>query len=440
MVRDLGIVIMGTVLPAVLVALGCSSDKKETEKDSIEDGSVDLVLDNVEETPTTSTPSEVPDAVFQSAADADGDGVVTTGDIVESGAGAPVDESDLESFQESSCAAWQVEPEPAAASLFFVVDASGSMDDAADNTNGVDKWTATRDAIAAAIGALPDGAQVGILGYPNMIVGEQCISEDDLFEPQLLGTARQDVLNALNSIETEMCTPTYDAYRIALERVNASNAHGQKYMLLMTDGQPTLSAGCYPNSGSCLGNWQLDGLEQEVIDIIRAAHEEDDVKTFVLGSPGSEMHSITGLDNRWWLSQAAEYGGTSPGNCSHQAEPYCHFDMSVENDFAEGLTRAMTQIIGQVAQCDYTIPPPEGDQAIDLAAIHLVLVAGGTGYIEIYQSASGDCTHGWYLDRSGDEPRVKLCSATCEVVHSDPLMELQWLFGCGNAPIAQDIK
>lgn len=437
MARKFGMVIMGTLLPAAVMACGCSND--EDGKDDLV-GDDDIVLDD--DSGQTSTPPNVLDEVFQTEADVDGDGSVTTADIVESGAGERVDESDLERFANSSCAAWQVEPEPLGASLFFVVDASGSMDEAAENTNGIDKWTATRDAIAAAIEQMEDGSQVGLLGYPNMTVGEQCVNENALFEPQLLGTSRDALLEALNAIDTQMCTPTYDAYRMALEHFNASDAQGQKYILLMTDGQPTISSGCYPNTGSCIEDSGLQGLEQEILDLIQTAREDDDVKTFVLGSPGSEEHAFTGLDNRWWLSQAAEYGGTSPGNCSHDAVPYCHFDMTVgvEDDFAAGLTRSMQQIIGQVAQCDYSIPPPDDGQLIDLTAIHLVLVANGSDYIEIYQSATSECTHGWYLDKSDPtDVQVKLCPATCDAVQADPLMELQWLFGCGNAPISDPV-
>jgi hypothetical protein len=439
MARNLGMVIIGTLLPAVFMAGGCSTD--ENGEDSLQGGD-DLVLDDDGETPSTSTPEGVSSEVFQTEADSDGDGNVTSADIIESGAGVSVDESDLEAFQESSCAAWQVEPEPMGASLFFVVDASGSMDKTANNTNGVDKWTATRDAIAAAIEQMPDGSQVGLLGYPNMTVGADCVNEDALYEPQLLGEDREGLLEALYAIDTQMCTPTYDAYHMAIEHFNAIDTQGQKYILLMTDGQPTVSSGCYPGTGSCIEDDGLVGLEQEVLDIIQAAREDDGIKTFVLGSPGSELHAFTGLDNRWWLSEAAELGGTSlGGNCSHDQEPYCHFDMTegVEADFAEGLSQAMNQIIGQVAQCDYTIPPPEDDQLVDLTAIHLVLLAGGEEYIEIYQSATSECTHGWYLDQDGAEPMVKLCSATCEVVRADPRMELQWLFGCGNVSIGQDV-
>ncbi len=442
MARKLGLLVIGTLVSAGLLAYGCSSDKEE---DDLQGGDPQLEgvgeVENTDENGVStqvSTPDSVSPEVFQTPADADGDGVVTSSDILTSGAGVAVEESDVEHFQESSCAAWQVEPEPLAASLFFVVDASSSMDATAVNTGGVDKWTVTRDAIADAIRAMPDESQVGLLGYPNMVVGAQCVNEGAIFEPDFLGTAREELLAALEQIETETCTPTYDAYTIALNHFLQVESPGQKYMLLMTDGQPTIRPGCLPGDGTCSASVAGDTAMDEVIQAVKSARDQG-VMTFILGSPGSEEHMETGLDNRWWLSQAAEVGGTAKGNCSHSADPYCHYDMTVVNDFAAGLADAMGQILGQVANCDYAIPPPDPGQLIDLSAIHLVLVSGGVDYIEVYQSASAECTHGWYLQEVDGQPRVRLCSATCDIVQADPLMELQWLFGCGRMTIGEDI-
>ena len=236
---------------------------------------------------------------------------------------------------------------------------------------------------------------------------------------------------AAQAIETETCTPTHDAYNAAVNHFAAANTLGQKYILLMTDGQPTVTEGCYRSLGQCSAESAGDGAMNDVINAVAAAYQDQQIKTFILGSPGSEVHSETGLDNRWWLSQAAEQGMTSPGNCSHTAEPYCHFDMTVEQDFAQGLNEALAAIIGMVAQCEYALPSAPPGESLDTNAIHLVIAAGGTDMIEVYRAPTSECSHGWYLD--GD--RVRLCPATCEVVQADALMELQWLFNCGAATI-----
>src|SRR5690606_24939330 len=105
-----------------------------------------------------------------------------------------------------------------------------------------------------------------------------------------LGVSRLELLEALDAIETETCTPTDDAYNIAVEAFAQQSTSGQKYMLLMTDGQPTITRGCYPGDGSCGAAVAGDGAMQDVIDSVAAAREDHDIKTFILGSPGSEEH------------------------------------------------------------------------------------------------------------------------------------------------------
>ena len=76
------------------------------------------------------------------------------------------------------------------------------------------------------------------------------------------------------------------------------------------------------------------------------------MKTFVIGSPGSE-------DARRSLSQMAEAGGTATEGCSHTGSPfYCHFDMTEEADFAVALRDALASISGLALSCAYDIPSP----------------------------------------------------------------------------------
>jgi hypothetical protein len=168
-----------------------------------------------------------------------------------------------------------------------------------------------------------------------------------------------------------------------------------------------------------------------VIAEIRSARQEDNIKTFVLGSPGSEEHMETGLDNRWWLSQAAEEGGTSPGNCDHDPgtpEPFCHFDMTTSDDFAASLREALGSIVGQLLACDYEVPLAPGDLTVDLDQIAMVLWPGGANPIQILRNNEPNCEQGWYLDATSD--RVLLCETTCDIVQSDPQARIELLFGC----------
>jgi hypothetical protein len=165
-----------------------------------------------------------------------------------------------------------------------------------------------------------------------------------------------------------------------------------------------------------------------VIDEIAAAHANYGIKTFVLGLPHSEG-GWGQRDARWWLSQAAELGGTSQGNCSHEAEPYCHFDLTGPDiDFAEELNNALRDIVAEVTRCDYALPLPPPGESIDLDMVNLIVRLNDGDPILILRNAQPGCEQGWYLDEASS--RVSLCSETCAVVRSDPNASLELRFGC----------
>jgi hypothetical protein len=350
-------------------------------------------------------------------------------------AAVPITEQELQDLRARACTGWVAEPEPLGATLFMVLDASSSMRDPPPEGGNRNKWEVTREALIQAVSELRDDTAVGMLAYPNKAVDgtmgdpRMCVNIDALTPLGMLGqnNHRQVLIDAINAVQTNRCTPTRDAYRAALAEFAATPAPGQKYMMLMTDGQPTLNIDCDP--GQCSND--LPGSEQPVVDEIAAAYANQGIKTFVLGCPGSEVHSQTGRDNRWWLSQAAERGGTSPGNCSHEAEPYCHFDMTGEGvNFAQELNNALRDIVGQVVSCDYGIPmPPEGE-TIDLEAINLILRPDGADPIQILRNENPGCEQGWYYDETSQ--LVRLCPLTCALAQSDPNAELELMFGCAS--------
>ena len=365
-----------------------------------------------------------------SLTDTDGDGVPE--DL--EGATAPVTEDEIEAMRGEACAGWSAEPEPQGATLMMVVDASSSMNDAPPEGGSQSKWEVTRDALIEAVAMLSDDTQLAMLAYPNKRVegrsgdSSMCVAVDQMVGLEELGVNghRQTVIDALNAVQTNRCTPTHDAYASAVAEFSTAQATGQKYILLMTDGQPTLTLGCEP--GNCSAN--MENGEQPVIDAISDAWTTHSIKTFVLGSPGSEVHSATGLDNRWWLSQAAEAGQTAKDVCSHDAEPYCHFDMTTGENFAEELRDALVAIVGQVVSCDYSLPAPPGGQTLDLSAINMILRPTNSAPLLIGRSSDPECEQGWYLDLASES--VRLCSATCEAIQSDAGASAELLFGCDS--------
>ncbi|MBN2193856.1 MAG: VWA domain-containing protein [Polyangiaceae bacterium] len=352
-----------------------------------------------------------------------------------SAASVILSEAQIAELDNAACTGWSAEPEPRVASIMMVVDASSSMDAAPPEGGGRTKWEVTRDALIEAVNLLEDDVELGLLAYPNKRIAgtagdaSMCVAVDAMVPTVPLGVDnhRQVIIDALNDVETNQCTPTHDAYNAAIENFRNSTTNGEKYILLMTDGQPTLYQGCEP--GNCNAAETPDS-EQPVIDAVAAAWTNDDIKTFVLGCPGSEAHSVTGLDNRWWLSQAAEVGQTAAQPCSHTAEPYCHFDMTTGGSFAEELQAVLATIVGQVVSCDYNLPPPPPGENIDTNAINFILRPSTTPPLLLVRMQDPSCTQGWYLDPTTQ--KVRLCSDTCEMIQADSLARTNLYFGCDS--------
>lgn len=368
----------------------------------------------------------------------------STGNGSNDGGIVPLTPAQIEAIEESACAGWTTEGENLPAVLFMVVDVSGSMDQDAPGSNE-SKWSITHDALSGALDNLPGSTAVGVLYYPNtgFETGEsdeprevsECVGTDELVSIDLLGaqdSAHRDALqSSLDGADTGGGTPTHDAYRWGL-------IHGMlpyetpyaRFMLLITDGQPTYAQ-------DCVGNGQSDQMPpiptQPIIDEIEAAAEMG-IRTFVIGSPGSEQGHETGIDMRPWLSRAAIAGGTALDDCNEDSEPYCHMDMTQAPDFSAALNEGLGQIAGQINNCTYAVAePPDGEQ-IDMNQVNMIVTFGSGDSELVLRDDSGDCSEGWRLN---DEDQIELCEATCERVQQDMQAHVELLFGCasGEVPI-----
>jgi len=335
----------------------------------------------------------------------------------------------------------------------IVLDASVSMDATANGTGEESKWTVTRDALKAMIASLPDAASVGLLGYPNRVVSgvpgghEECVELDAMVPVQALGSGdwRTELDDGLDAIQTEACTPTHDAYVAAVDAYPAaSSPTSERFVLLITDGVPTLSLGCEPGVCAVGG-----GYEQAVIDEIEWTRNALGIETLVLGLPGSEGSSDT-RDARWWLSSAAKAGGTPALNCSHEEPSYCHLDALAGTTFCKyeigtrcrldteaaasfpaALAGALTSVADRVRGCAFPSPlPPIESTDIDPHAMLLAVQTGEAELIQVQRSDDPECTDGWYLD--GGAGQIRLCTRSCALVASDPAASIRLLAGCSD--------
>jgi hypothetical protein len=363
----------------------------------------------------------------------------------------------LASLNKDACSGWSSELEPPTALLEFVVDVSGSMTDIPKNSTQ-NKWQITQAALSNAINTgLTDRTGVGMLFFPNMntkpnhntapIDITNCVNTAAMVPAAPLGpvgsTQRSSIAQALTNAYVAGGTPTDDAYDYAYASgvIPAMQTYGyfNPFMVLITDGQPTISLGC---EGTGQTAYPVD-WHPIVNDIKTAFSNNPLVKTFIIGSPGSEAQSSTGADGRPWLSQAARTGGTQlTPDCLDTGPNYCHFDMTQSVDFAADLAQALQTIISSAVPCSFKLPAPSGGKQIDptkLAVFYEENVVAGTPTQQwlIGQTSDPTCAggtgDGWYGDPVTGV--MTLCPVTCRTVQSDKFAKLNVVGGCKPPPI-----
>ena len=355
-----------------------------------------------------------------------------------------------------ACVGWSSEGENSPALIDFVVDTSGSMSDVSVNTtDGRSKWAITSEALQNAIDTLPSMTVVGMLLWPNMMTVPNhndvnggpvldvstCVNTGAMVPVGPLGPTgsaqRTLISSAIAGVSPEGGTPMADAYNYALgQGVIADKFVGAQYMVLITDGQPTIQLGCM---GTGEEAHPVDFTP--VLDSIGNAWTQYSIETFVIGSPGSEEQSSTGADGRGNLSAAARAGNTGPAGCSDTGVPeYCHFDMSAVADFATGFTNALQTITGQILPCDFMITNVPSGEVVNNTALNVIYEVNGSTALGdmklVAPSADSSCPqgNGWYLDPN-DSTHVILCPNTCDLIHKDAGAVLNFRGGCGTIHI-----
>lgn len=315
--------------------------------------------------------------------------------------------------------------------LQLVIDTSGSMDWppgwAPANPNdskppGATKWEITRDALRTAVESLDAGIALGATFYPDTTDDDPdslCLRNDVALPIGLLGSAssaqRADWSKALDAVAVFGGTPTEGAYRFGVDQLDKTKLSGTKFLLLITDGTPTCTLDC-----KCTDNNVPVDSTPLVADAASAL--EQGIRTFVIGSPGSE-------DTRDVLSALARKGGTAPPDCSDDGPVYCHFDMTTEPDLAAGLSRALEQVAASLRSCEYPIPTPPDDRTLDPNLVNVLFTPshGQTRTIGRDPSES-DCNEGWQY--SADGSSIVLCGDACEAAKSDVGAKVEILLGC----------
>ena len=337
------------------------------------------------------------------------------------GDGTNADPNARPGFGGEVCAGESAGAEVSPAVVQLLVDTSGSMGEDAPGAARGSKWTVTRGAVLDAIDGMPGDTSLGLIFYPDVPPNRQpCFSERTAVTAAPLAAAgspqREQLLAAFSQQDTQGGTPTHDAYRYAVEQIEATRAIGSRFVVLITDGNPTYSLGC-EGTGNI-----TDPVDPSPLVPEAARAQAQNVKTFVIGSPGSE-------GARESLSRMAEAGGTASPGCSHSGPNYCHFDMTRERDLAAGLAGALKAITGLALSCRYDIPEPPNGALLDPAKVNVLFTPRGGTQELVPQSPGSTCSDGWQY--SEGQSQVQLCGATCDRVRASS-GQLTLEFGCST--------
>jgi len=308
--------------------------------------------------------------------------------------------------------------------MYFLVDSSGSMNDA---VSGGTKWEVVSSALTGFLQD-PRNADTGVgLGYFPSVTGSctsgqpgclciplvnLCIqtgggscSVSDYSTPAVPLAVPAQTASIVSSIESHDVgggTPTRPALEGALEYLSGwASKHPERKPLLVlaTDGEPV---GCEPNT------------PQDIADLAaRALTGPNAIRTFVIGV-GSSLVS---------LNLVAQAGGTDRA-----------FLVDTGGDVAKEFGDALDQIRGTASSCDFTIPAAtSGSAPIDPTKVNVSYVPNGTSTpTRVPQTFMGDPSNcdsngGWYYDDPDSPTMIKLCDATCRALSTGAI---QVEFGC----------
>lgn len=323
-------------------------------------------------------------------------------------------------------------------SILVVLDKSGSM---SGGDGQPDKWGPTVDALKFMMGQASPELGMGLLPFPEGKFNDsglaacglnpsspQCAAlfadggcEDVAMTPVVavgpLSATQSQISGWLDANGPGGNTPTLTALKRAYAYMQSVNVPGERFVLLITDGEPTtyqpaMSIAGFTFPESNVACKELIDIEMETL---AAAGGTPKIRTFVIGSPGSEGASD-------FLSQIAINGETQKSpNCSAAAGD-CHYQIGKAN-FQQDLQAALDEIAGKLSECVFEIP--DGQNA-DPDYVNVVLEDNGVS-TQLYK----DTAHqdGWdYTDDT--HTKVEIYGPSCDQFKASKGAKVSILLGC----------
>lgn len=323
-------------------------------------------------------------------------------------------------------------------SILIVLDKSGSM---SGGDGQPDKWGPTVTAINAMMALSSPDLGMGLLPFPEGKFDDsglvscalnpsspQCAAifadggcQDIAMTPVVpvgpLSQTQAQIAGWLDANGPGGNTPTLWALKRAYAYMSTVDVPGERFVLLITDGIPTTYTPAMGIPGFMFpeSNIECKDLADIEAEALAAAAGAPKLKTFVIGSPGSEGAAD-------FLSQVAINGETpkSPG-CSAAAGD-CHYQIGKAN-FQQELEMALADISGKLSECVFEIP--DGENA-DPDYVNVELQTEGMKTPLYKDVAHAD---GWdYTDDT--HTKVELFGPACEQFKAEKGAQVSIILGC----------
>jgi hypothetical protein len=301
--------------------------------------------------------------------------------------------------EDAACASTGAEAGTMQLDMLILLDRSGSM--YGQNWNGV-----TAAIKQFVVDPASSGMNVALLYFPIDDPDDGLVCNKDHYKDVVVpfGQLPQNSQAVVQSIDAESpnggSTPMYGAVAGALSYATAykdQNPNHKVIMIFASDGDPN----------SCPGN-QNDMAT--IAALAQSALNYNGVETYVIAISGA---SVSNLD------QIAAGGGTGKA-----------YDVTGNVlQFAQ----KMNEIRGKALACEYVIPPPPGNQPLELDRVAVKYQDGSGNAKEIpYADSLADCgsTAGWYYNDPKNPTKIELCPASCTEVQGNAQGSVKVLFGC----------
>jgi len=158
-------------------------------------------------------------------------------------------------------------------------------------------------------------------------------------------------------------------------------------------------------------------------EVPKSASPGADIRTFVIGAPGSEPA-------RAMLSQLAVEGQTARAGCRPSAHD-CHLDMTQSADFSAALGDALAVIRGESSHCELPLPAADDAGALDLSRLNVVLSSDDRPSVVLPRDERMACdagANGWQYDAR--RAVLALCGDPCRRLRDEPSVHIDVVLGC----------